>query len=374
MSALSRQKRDGRKARTRADVIAALKRYENLYGPPVTSACFNPATAKWADRQDLIDRYYGPDGPWPSLNSIRGLFGSFNAAREAAGLKPNPSGPRSYRAKNEHSPIRDVRVERVTVLSDESKRLRAELRLAETRALEAEERARTAVERMRRVEAEAMPDPAATAKIAKLREQLNREKNLSRDLTRQLRNIERRLARAEAREPKVVERVVEVPRNAPTPVRDLAEVERLTERLAAAEQRGERLRAQLAGSAEKLAVAHRRIEELTAAMAEMRERVTVEAAESRLVLAAERRAERAESDAAAARRAMAEQAAAVIGKLRPLTAAELEDLRRSGPAGPVMMKKAIEGLAKARAGRGDLSLALHELAAAAINWRDRVRP
>jgi hypothetical protein len=59
---------------------------------------------------------------------------------------------------------------------------------------------------------------------------------------------------------------------------------------------------------------------------------------------------------------------------RPLTAAELESLRRSGPVGPSVLADAVKRLAAARS-RGDRTatqIALGEVASAAIGWRDRL--
>ncbi len=86
------------------------------------------------------------------------------------------------------------------------------------------------------------------------------------------------------------------------------------------------------------------------------------------------RAEAAEARAAETVRRMAEQGRAVLGEMRPLTPAELADLRSAGPAGPAVMADALRDLAKARgrASKGDLEAALRAVAVAAVTWRDRL--
>jgi hypothetical protein len=149
--AIVREQAGDTQRRTREDIIEALRRYESLHGPSI-SASFNPATARWCDRQDLRDIYYGPTGPWPSLNSIRDLFGSFNAAREPAGLPVNRPGPARRRKTGEHGPVRGVRVERVYVQSDASRETTEKLRGAQRRASAAESKLADALERAERAE------------------------------------------------------------------------------------------------------------------------------------------------------------------------------------------------------------------------------
>lgn len=377
MTSPVRTKRDGRKvgARTRQDIIEALQEYYATYGQP-TTASFNPSTAKWRDDQESIDRYYTPrkDGSqWPSLNSIKDLFdGSFNEALKAAGLPENKPGP-GRRRPNVHAPVRDVRVERVLVPSDESRRLRAELEHARARAEKAEARARALAPEVKVVR-EPVDTSGLERKIERLREQLNTEKGVTRELARQLRAIERKAPP----KPKTITKIKTVEKvvQAKVPVQTLAqtaEIDRLTTRLASAEGREERLRAQLAHKDELLTEARRSTEALRGQLADVRERVTAEAVQSAMVARSERRAAQAEARIADVEKQMAEQARAVIGELRPLTAAEVASLRASGPAGPAVLAKAIRGLQRAQAGsQGRLREALTELAAAAINWRDRL--
>jgi hypothetical protein len=62
------------------------------------------------------------------------------------------------------------------------------------------------------------------------------------------------------------------------------------------------------------------------------------------------------------------------GQRRRLTTGELAVLRSDGPSGPAVLASALRRLAKARAAgdRGDLRVALGEVAAAAVRWHDRL--
>lgn len=103
------------------------------------------------------------------------------------------------------------------------------------------------------------------------------------------------------------------------------------------------------------------------------DRAAVEAAQ-REAHDAEQRAARAELRAARAERKERELAPAIVGEARALTAAELEQLRERGPAGPAMVARALEDLARARraGGRAALDRALRRVAASAETWRARL--
>lgn len=81
----------------------------------------------------------------------------------------------------------------------------------------------------------------------------------------------------------------------------------------------------------------------------------------------------------AERRALTAEARAGVAPcadadLRPLGAAELAALRRSGPVGPAVLAEAVKRLAAARS-RGDRTAtarALTDVASAAVGWRDRL--
>jgi hypothetical protein len=90
-----------------------------------------------------------------------------------------------------------------------------------------------------------------------------------------------------------------------------------------------------------------------------------------MVLAADARAEKAEARAGQVEREMAEQAAAITGEVRRLTAAELAELKLTGPAGSTVLAAALKKLAIARAegGKGPLAKALGEVRDAAEHYR-----
>src|SRR3954453_8440117 len=101
----------GQKVWTRDRIIQELRDYAELYGPDFTTAAFNPSVAKWRDDPESRERYLKGNPktgePWPALNTIRKMFGGFNAARVAAGLQPNTPGPspaRPQRAHHKHAP------------------------------------------------------------------------------------------------------------------------------------------------------------------------------------------------------------------------------------------------------------------------------
>jgi hypothetical protein len=99
------------------------------------------------------------------------------------------------------------------------------------------------------------------------------------------------------------------------------------------------------------------------------------------IRASDDQAEAAVRDAAEARRAAAtaerrarELSALVADGQRRLTAEELSALRAGGPSGPAVLAAALRRLAKARAAgdRGGLRAALGEIASAAVRWHDRL--
>jgi hypothetical protein len=167
---------------------------------------------------------------------------------------------------------------------------------------------------------------------------------------------------------------------------------RLASRLERAEAtittlRGEKaqLRDQLGdrdGAEDRAVAAERLIEELREQLAILRarppvvqsaDREAVELAELEQV-AAERRAEEAEVRAARAERELRETVALLKGQARRLTAAEVEELRNEGPAGPSMLARAIDGVVRARrAGNPEeIRHALRSLSQASETYRARL--
>jgi hypothetical protein len=87
-----------------------------------------------------------------------------------------------------------------------------------------------------------------------------------------------------------------------------------------------------------------------------------------------RAAAEAELRAAQAERELRETVAAIRGEARKLTAAELAELRCSGPAGPAVMAEAIGALAAARRSNNPTRMqdALRRVAQAAVMWQERI--
>jgi hypothetical protein len=74
----------------RSRVIQAFRDYAAMYGNPPSATAWNVAMARKAGRQDLVERY--ESGNWPATSAVQRLFGSWSAALEAAGFRPNPRG------------------------------------------------------------------------------------------------------------------------------------------------------------------------------------------------------------------------------------------------------------------------------------------
>lgn len=370
---------DGRKGRSRDYYIEAVREYFARYGE-VTAACFAPASAKRNGRPDLVERYYAgreSGDPWPSLNALKKNFGgSFVNVLRAAGLPENSTGPaRGRRAPGEAEPILHVR-ERIRYMpSDRVLEAQKRVRRAEERA----ERLRARLEKAERVIAEMRERRAPVQTVVRDRPvKITKTKTITKTVkVRDERALERLRvkladseaarraladqAKAEARDRTRAEREVENLRAEQAALaaeaRSAAEAaDRASDRLAAAEARAERLAVELEQAREQLLGASE------AAIA------------SDLVRQAEARVNEAEVRAARAEREMAEQAAAITGELRKLTQVELAELRVKGPAGPVVMAKALKrlALARSRGGTDPLRAALLEVARAAVTWLDRL--
>jgi chromosome segregation ATPase len=368
-----------------------LVEYQRRYGQP-TTASFNPSTAKWRDDSLSIERYYAgrENGTaWPSLNSVKDHFnGSFNEALEAAGLPRNRPGPSSRkRAAYQHAPVRDVREHRVYVSDSRvqeavSRQHRAELRESRARATAA-----LAVERAREAEAEVRAlrrdlegrTPRIARPVIETKTKIIRDDSAARKAERAAERADKRAADAvaarRATEDQLKAANQEATRERGAASRAVARAEAATEMAAsadqerrAAERERDRLADRVAGLEASLRAAQEDVEHASAQSAD----AVKAAAVNDLVRRAETRAQEAEIRAARAEREMAEQGAAVTGERRRLTAAEINELRRRGPAGPVVLGAALKRLAKARAGRDDLGEALSEVASASLSWKDRL--
>lgn len=359
-----------RKARRDSnDIIRALRRYAELYGPDFTAASFSPSSAKWNDRPELAERYFAGDPatgePWPSLNSIKAPFGgSFNEAKRAAGLPINRPGPsKGKRAPGTAAPIRDVRHETRTVYveKDGDETLR--------RLQRAEARAARLAARVAALEARPVPKPAPKTKIK------IETKTVKVTDAAAVRRAETRVEKAEAK-------LTDLRDELKTARMDVAEARQAATRSASKLERAEATISELRDERRALKAAVGRAEDrVTAAEAERErlaarepERVVVheESPEAAIVRRAEREAREAEVRAARAEREYAELAVAVKGERRKLTSAEIVELRKLGPAGPELVKRAVAAYIKAGRNPTALRAALTELASAAVSYRERL--
>jgi hypothetical protein len=375
-----------RQATSRDDIITALRRYAELYGPDFAAWAFSPSTAKWADREYAIERYYAGDPEtgkaWPSLNAIKAAFGGFSAARVAAGLPANRPGPAKRRAKGEHRPIRGVSHAGATrtlireVDGGESRR----------RAERAEAKAERLSRKVEKLEAKLAERPRATAPAKPITQTKTKTKTVR---VRDERALERERERAVKAQAKLEAKIAEA-REAEKLARvDLAEARQAATRAASKLERAEATIHELRADKRELRTAAEKAEDRAVAAERERdvlrerkpERIVVreESPEAAAVRLAETTAERAERDAHAAelRAARAEReymelAAAVKGEARKLTAAEISELRARGPAGPVLVKNAIAAYIKAGRNPTALRAALTKMASAAITYRERL--
>lgn len=364
--------RGGRpKAWTRDKIVQALRRYAELYGDDFTTACFNPSLGKWRDRPELVERYVAGDpetgAPWPSVNSIKKAFGSFNAAREAAGFSENARGPKpgARRRDGEHAPS-DLEVRHVTrVIAVERegthvvRRLEGQVRAAERRAATLERE----VERLRARKPRPTPKAKVKVKVVKERDldALRAAKAQAKEARTTATRLAARLERAEATISTVRAEKADLKAKA------LEQAQRAFK----AEERAEALAA--AGSEVHEVEVVREVERVVEKVVQLPapEQETVDEA-LRAAMLARREADAAVRRAAASDKAYYELAAAVKGEARRLTVEEMRELRASGPAGPAVLGAALKGLAAARSGRGDLRAALTAVATAALTWRDRL--
>ena len=74
-------------------ILDAVRRWAGLYGEPPTIADWDPRRASRIDQQWRAERFHA--GEWPTADTVRAAFRTFNAAVEAAGLTPQPTPRRS---------------------------------------------------------------------------------------------------------------------------------------------------------------------------------------------------------------------------------------------------------------------------------------
>jgi len=358
------QARPGRRVLwDRDSIIEAIHEWVATYGEPPRAADWNPSSAKWAGQLWRVERYRAgrADGSgWPALNAAKRPFGgSLNAALRAAGYEPAKPGPRRRAGVElEQADRIALSPEGRAVLSAAVAQVRAaEKRVAvlERRLARAENRA--AAHRAQRDAARRAERKAASTPTRVVRERVVDEAATAR--------AERRAVAAEA---KAREQVAGARM-------DSAEARQAAKRLAARLERSEATVAALRAERRELVAAAERLgDELVAArrtpaVVTMRERSpAAEVREARgAVHAAEVRAARAE-------RELRETVAALRGEPRRLTAAELAELRATGPSGPAVLADALKALALARRSGNPIRLqdALGRVAQAAVTWQERI--
>ena len=305
----------------RDSIIIAIQEWVATYGEPPRAADWNPSSAKWAGQLWRVERYRAgrADGsPWPALNSAKRPFdGSLIEAIRAAGFEPARPGPRR---RTDVDPQQAHRA----VISPEG---RAMVAAALAQARDAERRVALLEARLERV------DERASRAAAE------------RDAAR------RAGARAVIAKPKVVrERVVDKKNvtTRPWPVPSAA-------------------RRPLRRRPKRPCV---RSASATPRRAWMRQRrVRRPSGWRRSSSAPRRRWQRC-----AASGARRETVAVLRGEARRLTAAELNELRVSGPSGPAVMAAALQALTAARRTNNPVRMqeALRRVAQAAVTWQERI--
>ncbi len=373
----------------RDSIIIAIQEWVATYGEPPRAADWNPSSAKWAGQLWRVERYRAgrADGsPWPALNSAKRPFdGSLTEAIRAAGFEPARPGPRR---RTDVDPEQAHRA----VISPEGRAMvaaaLAQARDAERRVAVLEARLERVGERASRATAERdaarrVGHRAVVAKPKVVRERVVDDAAVAR--------AERRAAAAEAKAEATVREI----RTRHSEARmDAAEARTAAKRMAAKLERAEATVGTLRGERRELkAVADRLSDELVAAERLLEraradaerpaEVITVREAapEATAVRAAQAAAARdrraaldAELRAARAERELRETVAALRGEARRLTAAELAELRVSGPSGPAVMAAALQALTAARRTNNPVRMqeALRRVAQAAVTWQERI--
>ena len=387
------QARHGRgTAWDRDSIIIAIQEWVATYGEPPRAADWNPSSAKWSGQLWRVERYRAgrADGsPWPALNSAKRPFGgSLNEAIRAAGFEPARPGPVR---RTDVDPEQAHRA----VMSPEARAMvaaaLAQVREAERRITQLEGRLERADERAQRAIAErdaarragraGRGRKAAGPKV--VRERVVDDAAVARAERRAVRGA----AKAEATGRDAREKLAEARM-------DAAEARTAAKRMAAKLERaeatigtlrGERRELKLAQDrlADELVVAERLLERARAEAGREPAVVTVREAapEAAVVRAAQaaaardrRAAAEAELRAARAERELRETVAALRGEARRLTAAELAELRVTGPGGPAVMAEALKALTEARRTNNPARMqdALRRVAQAAVMWQERI--
>ncbi len=372
----------------RDSITIAIQEWVATYGEPPRAADWNPSSAKWAGQLWRVERYRAgrADGsPWPALNSAKRPFaGSLNEAIRAAGFEPAKPGPTR---RTDVDPEQAHRA----VMSPEARAMvaaaLAQAREAERRIAQLEARLERAGDRAERAIAERDTARRAgrrvTVKPKVVRERVVDDAAVAR--------AQRRAVNAEVKADVTIRDARDKTAEA---WMDAAEARTAAKRMAAKLERAEATIATLRGERRDLKLAQDRLADELVAVQRLLERargeaerapaiVTVreeapEAVEVRAAQSGAARDRRAAADAelraARAERELRETVAALRGEARRLTAAELAELRTSGPGGPAVMAEALKALIAARRTNNPARMqdALRRVAQAAVMWQERI--
>jgi len=378
----------------RDSIITAIQEWVARYGEPPRAADWNPSSAKWAAQDWRVARYRAgrADGtPWPALNTAKRPFGgSLTAAIVAAGFQPARPGPRRRdRVDLTRTHDADLGADgRALVDAALADARLAQRRIAQLNGQLTRAHARADAARAQR-DAARQAARRTVVKTKVVRERVVDDAALT-----------RAVSRAKARDDAACAALAQAKALFADARMDAAEARDTAKRLAARQERSEatvnalrrerrELTAALDGSRDQVVALERALADARAvAAADIAARrapeqtvVHVEAPEAAIVRDALVQAAAAcrEADAARVREAAAERelratVAAVKGEPRRLTAAELAQLRRCGPAGPAVLGQALVELAAARRTNNPTALreALSTIAQAAVTWQERL--
>lgn len=355
---------------TQARTIEFIQRWNALFGAPPRAADLNPSSARWAAQTWRIERYKRGDPetgePWPSLNAVKKLFnGSLNEAVRAAGLEPGKPGP-SRRSNVNLDHARNLMPPDGKVALDG---LRA-------RVLELERKLDVRERELERARGIARDRPLKHSTVIKERVRTEKVKVIDHAAVNRAEKLASE-ARSAAYEAKGALRAAGVTSRAEIRRVGLL-LSRRDEALARARLERKELTVRIKELEGKLANALAepvQVERLKTVFVDRDPPAQVELDGMRRERdQALRHAQDCEVLQARSDASYLELASAVKGEARRLSHAEVVGLREKGPAGPVVVADALRLLARARkTNRPDLlDAALLKLAAAAINWRERL--
>lgn len=91
----TRKSGETRRVWTRELLIGRIQEWAERYGSPPAAPDWSPTRARRLNDEARAERFERADGYWPSFETVRRLFGSWNAGMAAAGYGPRaPYGDR----------------------------------------------------------------------------------------------------------------------------------------------------------------------------------------------------------------------------------------------------------------------------------------